>query len=406
MKSKKGILSQCKLVSIVAVSLCLAAPIGAAAQQMPGISDTEIRIGNINPYTGPAAAYGTIGRTLEAFFDMINDQGGINGRLVRFISYDDGYNPTRTLEQARRLVENDDVLLIFQSLGIPPNLAIRDYMNEVGVPQLFMAAGAWLFDDPTAYPWTMPWTPSVESEMVVFADHIAETFAEATVGVLYLNDAFGQQGLAALTGNLGSRYEVIAQPVDVGEPTVDAQIAAFRAAGADVLVNMAGIRAAILTIRRLAELQWQPYHMVNSAAASIESTFRPAGIEDAIGIITVRYSKDPGNQAFADDPGLHEFLSFWESYGQGSERPGVFESYAFNVASALVEVLRRCGDDLSRENVMRQAASLTNLELPMLVPGVTVTTDSDDFAPIEQFRLSLFDGEAFVYFGEVMDAAR
>jgi len=375
----------------------------AAAQALPGVSATEIRIGNILPYTGPAAAWGELGRTYAAFFEMINDQGGIAGRQIAFISNDDGYSPPRTIEQARRLVERDDVLLIFQSLGTPTNLAIRDYMNENGVPQLFMASGAPVFDDPANFPWTMRWNHSFESEAYVYADHILENFHDAKIGVLYQNDDSGQEALRALRERIGGRFEIVAQPYSVSDPTVDAQIAALQAAGVDVFVNMAVASFAAQAIRRAAELQWRPYHLLYSGSASIAEVFEPAGVANAIGIVTIRHSIDPADPAFATDPGLMEFTRFMEEYRPG-ESYGVLEAYAYNAASALVEVLRRCGDDLSRSNVMAQAANLTDLDLPMLMPGVTVNTSPTDYAPIEQFRMARFDGQSFMPFGDLLGA--
>lgn len=377
-------------------------PWRAAAQSLPGVSGDEIRIGNILPYTGPAAAWGELGRVYAAFFEMINDRGGINGRHIEFISGDDGYSPPRTLEQARRLVERDDVLLIFQSLGTSNNLAIRDYMNEMHVPQLFIATGALVFDDPANYPWTMRWNPSFESEAQAFADHILENFAEAKVGILYQNDDSGREAVRVMTERINGRFEVIPQPYNTNDPTVDAQVAALQAAGVDVFVNIAVARAASQAIRRAAELNWHPYQLLYSGSSSIIDVLEPAGIENTIGIVTARHSIDPNDPVFAGNQGLADFLEFMNTYRPGDQL-GVTQAYAYNVASALVEVLRRCGDDLSRENVMAQAASLSDLELPMLIPGITVNTSPTDYAPIEQFVMARFDGNSFVPFGPLVE---
>jgi branched-chain amino acid transport system substrate-binding protein len=390
------------LIAVAMATAISAAPWSLAAQSLPGVSEGEIRIGNILPYTGPAAAWGELGRVYASFFEMINDRGGINGRRVDFISGDDGYSPPRTLEQARRLVERDDVLLIFQSLGTSNNLAIRDYMNELGVPQLFVASGSLLFDDPAHYPWTMRWNPSFESEAQAFADHILENFTEAKVGILYQNDDSGREAVRVLTERINGRFEVVAQPYNSNDPTVDAQVAALQAAGVDVFVNIAVARAASQAIRRAAELGWHPYQLLYSGSSSIVDVLEPAGIENAIGIITARHSIDPNDPVFAGNPGLDAFLQFMRTY-RPNDQLGVTQAYAYNVASALVEVLRRCGDDLSRENVMRQAASLSDLDLPMLIPGITVNTSPTDYAPIEQFIMARFDGRSFVPFGPLIE---
>jgi branched-chain amino acid transport system substrate-binding protein len=386
----------------VAVGL-FSAPIAVFGQPLPGVTDTEIRIGNILPYTGPAAAWGELGPVYAAFFDMINDAGGINGRQVTFISNDDGFSPPRTLEQARRLVERDDVLLIFQSLGTPTNLAIREYMHEQGVPQLFIASGSLAFDDPQNYPWAMRWNHSFESEAVAFADHILSEFSEAKIGVLYRNDDSGRRALAVLSEQMGAAFEIVAQPYNDTDPTVDAQIAVLQAEGVDVFVNLALASYATQAIRRAAELQWRPYHLIYSGSASIAEIFEPAGIENAIDIVTVRHTIDPADPAFANHPGVVEFLRFMEDYGPDGQA-SVLDAYAYNVATALAEVLRRCGDDLSRENVMAQAASLSQTELPMLIPGVTIDTSPSDYAPIEAFQMARFDGRSFVLFGPIIEA--
>ena len=389
-------------------SICGALMFGAVsiahAQQLPGVSDTEIRIGNINPYTGPAAAWSDLGRTFTAYFQMINDLGGINGRLVNFISYDDAFSPPRTIEQARRLVERDDVLLIFQPLGAQTNLAIRDYMNEMAVPQLFMANGLSQFDDPDNFPWSMRWNPNFASEARLFAEHINQTFSAGTVGVLYQNDETGQEFLGTFVDQLDDRFEVVSQPYNVTDPSIDAQVAALQSEGAEIFLNVAITRFATQAIRRAAELQWTPYHLIWSISSGIDEVFEPAGIENAVGIVSSRYLKDVADPSVAGDRDVREFQWFWNNYYLGTGKPG-FEVYAFAVAAALVEVLRRCGDNLSRENVMLQASSLTNLELPLLLPGITVNTSPSDYSPIEQFRLSRFDGTTFVNFGPLINTA-
>lgn len=383
----------------------LAAADFANGQELPGVTDTEIRIGHILPYTGPAAAWGPIGTTIAAYFRMINDLGGINGRSVVFISYDDGFSTPRTVEAARRLVERDDVLLIFQSAGVQQNLAIRDYLNELGVPQLFMANSATVFDDPVNYPWSMRWNPTSTSEAKAFADHILAEFVEARIGVLYENDEWSREYLQALTERLNGRFEIVSQIYDITDPTVDAQVLALQAAGVDVFLNFAGPRFAAQAIQRAAEIQWHPYHIIASVSSGIEQTFLPAGFENAVGIVSLRYQKDTSDPANRNDPDVAEFQWFWENYNPGTGEQGIVEVYAFSVAAALVSVLRRCGDDLSRANVMRQATNLVALEVPLLLPGITVNTSPTDYAPLEQFRMSRFDGVSFVNFGPLIDTA-
>lgn len=370
----------------------------AALAQAPA----EIVIGNTVAYTGPNSAYGTIGRTIDAFFQMINEEGGINGRMVRFISYDDGYSPPRALEQARRLVEQDNVLLLFRTVGTPSNIAIRDYLNQVGVPQLFMATGAELFDDPAHYPWTMRWNGSFRAEGQVYGHFIAETHPGEKVGVLYQNDQIGLDYMAGLTDELVG-WDIVALPYDVADATVDGQISVLQATGATVFANFSTPRVAAQAIRRAAEIGWHPQQILPNIAASIGGVLEPAGVDNAIGIVTALFAKDPAYPGWANEPDVEKFHAFMARYYPTGDPRGVFESSAYATANALVEVLRRAGDDLTRENIMRQAASIVDLAVPMLMPGILINTSSTDFAPIEQFGLARFDGTAFVPFGGLID---
>ena len=390
---------------LLAASLTMGAIPNAEGQGFPGVTDTEIRIGNVIPYTGPLAAYGDLGRVYAAYFEMINDGGGINGRSVRLISYDDSYQPARSLERTRQLIERDNVLLVFQSLGLPA-VAVREYLNEQRVPQLFAALALTAFEDPETYPWSMRWQPSLESEAIAVTTHLNERFVNGTVGLLYQADDFGAELIELFTELLPDHFELIAQPYSVSDPSVDAQIHALQAAGADIFLNMATPRAAAQAIRRAAEINWRPYQILISISSSIKNVIEPAGMENAMGIVSIRYLKDLSDPSVADDFDVVDFYEFWATYSPGPGDPGNPEAYAFAVASALVEVLKRCGDDLSRDNVLRQATSLTDLELPMLLPGITVNTGPLDYAPIEQFQLSRFDGAAFVNFGPLIDTSR
>jgi len=363
----------------------------------------EIVIGMTVAYTGGNAAYGTIGRTVDAFFRMVNEQGGINGRMVRFISYDDEYSPARALELTRRLVEQDGVHLIFRTVGTPANLAIRGYLNEMEVPQLFVATGAELFDDPARYPWTMRWNGSFRAEGAVYGRYIAENHPGARVGVLYQNDDSGRDYLAGLREGLGAGFEVVEAPYDVTEPTMDAQIALLQAAGIDVFANFGTPRFAGQALRRLGELDWHPPQIQANTSASIGGVIEPAGIENAIGNVTALFAKDPGYPGWADAPDIVEFHRFMAAYYPAGDPRGVFESSAYATSNALAQVLRLAGDDVSRANIMRVAAGIVDMTVPNLMPGVLVNTSPTDYAPIEQFMLARFDGTAFVPFGALID---
>lgn len=377
-----------------------------AAAQTPGVTPTEIRIGNTNPYTGPVSSYGTIGRTVAAYFRMVNDAGGINGRQVVFISYDDGYSPPRTIEQVRRLVEQDDVLLIFQSIGTEPNRAIRDYLNAAGVPQLFIGTGASAFVDPARYPWTLPWNPSFETEGQIYGRYIRETFPGEKVGILYQNDELGLDYLRGITDGIAGASEIVARPYDVTDATVDAQIAALAMAGATVFFNASTPRFATLAIQRAFEIGWRPHHILANVSNSVSGVLVPAGVEASTGILTAGFMKDPGFPEWADAPDIIAYHAFLRAHYPEGDPRGVFEVYGYATATALAEVLRRAGDDLSRENIMQLATSLAGLEVPGLMPGITLNTGPDDHRPIEQLRMMRFDGASFVPFGDLIGAAR
>lgn len=388
----KGLIAQVAVVLPVSFS---------AAGELPGVSDTEIRIGNIAPYTGPASAWSTIAQTLVSYFEMINDQGGVNGRAIRFVSYDDGYNPPRALEAARRLVERDDVLLIFQSVGAP-NLAIRDYLNSLGVPQLFMAANLETFDDPANYPWTMRYNNSATSEAKAIAEYVRDSFPDGKIGILYENGDWGSEIMPVFEAELG---DFVAVSYDLTDPTVDTQVSRLQSAGVDIFIDISNPRFAALAIRRAAEIEWHPHHILTYVSATIKEVFQPAGAANAAGIVTMAFQKDLADPGVQNDPDVLAFNHFWETYHPGTGNPGGMEVYAFHVGAALVEVLRRCGDDLTRENVMWEASHLDSLELPLLLPGITVNTSPTDYAPLEQYRLSRFDGKTFVDFGPIIDTA-
>jgi branched-chain amino acid transport system substrate-binding protein len=390
----------------VAAGLVVAA-IPAAAQKKydPGASDTEIKVGNINPYSGPASAYGLIGKTIEAYFKKVNAEGGINGRKINFISYDDGYSPPKTVEQARKLVESDEVLLVFNPLGTPPNSAIQKYLNSKKVPQLFVATGATKWNDPKDFPWTMGWQPNYQSETQIYAKYILKNFPNAKIGVLYQNDDYGKDYLKGLKDGLGSKTSMIVleESYEVSQPTIDSNIVKLKSSGADVFVNITTPKFAAQAIKKNAEIGWKPVHFLNNVSASVGSVMKPAGFEAGQDIISSAYLKDPTDAQWKDDAGMKEWNVFLDKYYPEANRADGSVMFGYTVAQGLVQVLKQCGDNLTRENVMKQAASLKNFELGGLLPGVKVNTSATDFAPISQLQLMKFKGETWERFGEIMN---
>jgi branched-chain amino acid transport system substrate-binding protein len=387
-----------------AIMLGLAAvPASAQKKYDTGATDTEIKIGNINPYSGPASAYGVIGKTIGAYFNKVNAEGGINGRKINYISYDDGYSPPRAVEQARKLVESDEVLLIFQPLGTPSNTAIQKYMNAKKVPQLFVATGATKWGDPKNYPWTMGWQPNYQGEGRVYAKYLLDNHPKGKIGILYQNDDYGKDYVKGLKDGLGGKMQIVSElPYEVADPTVDSQIINLKASGADIFYNVATPKFAAQAIRKAAEIGWKPVHVLNNVSASVGSVLKPAGIENSIGILTTAYLKDPTDPQWKDDKGFKDWIAFMDKYYPEGDKTSTFPPYGYLVAQTLAQVLKQCGDDLTRENVMRQAANLKNLELDMLYPGIKINTSPTDFFPIEQMVMAKFDGKSFVAFGSVL----
>src|SRR5499427_1686153 len=379
------------LASFTAAVVAISAPALAQKQYDPGATDTEIKIGNINPYSGPASAYGMIGRTIAAYFTKVNAEGGIKGRKINFISYDDGYSPPKTVEQTRRLVESDEVLLIFQSLGTAHNTAIERYMNGKGVPQLFIATGATKFGDPKNFPWTMGWLPSYQSEARVYAKYLIEHHPNGKVGILYQNDDYGKDYLKGMHDGLGGKIPIVSeQAYEVTDPTVSSQVISLKGSGADIFFNVAGPKFAAQAITRAAELGWKPIHLLNSVSNSVGAVLKPAGFDNAKDILTTAYLKDPTDPAWNGDSGLAEWSTFMDKYFPDGDRASSFTVYGYSAAQTLVQVLRQCGDDLSRQNVMKQATNLKNVELPMLLPGIKVSTGPDDYFPLKQMQMQRF----------------
>jgi branched-chain amino acid transport system substrate-binding protein len=371
----------------------------------PGASDTEIRIGNTNPYSGPASAYGTIGRSEAAYFRMINDQGGINGRKINFISLDDAYSPPRTVEQVRRLVEQEEVLFLFQSLGTPSNTAIHKYMNAKKVPQLFVATGATKWGDPQGFPWTIGWQPNYQTEAHLYAKYLLQNKPGTRIAVLYQNDDYGKDYLKGFHDGLGKQVDkMIAQEVsyEVTDPTVESQIVTLQASGADSLFIVATPKFAAQAIRKAYDVGWKPLTFVNNVSTSIAAVLEPAGLEKSVGLVTALYFRDPNDPQWANDPAMKEWQGWMKKYYPDGNLNDGFNVFGYLVAQTLIQVLKQCGDDLTRENVMRQAGNLKDLVLPMLLPGIRINTSPTDFYPIEQVQLARFDGKRWVLFGEVL----
>ncbi|MFZ9711203.1 MAG: ABC transporter substrate-binding protein, partial [Burkholderiaceae bacterium] len=369
----------------------------------PGANDKEIKIGHINPYSGPASAYGTIGKSIAAWFEKVNAEGGINGRKIKFISLDDGYSPPKTVEQARKLVEQEEVLALFNPLGTPPNSAIHKYMNQRKVPQLFVATGATKWGDPKNFPWTMGWQPNYQSEAKIYAEHILETSPNAKIAVLYQNDDYGKDYLKGFEDGLGARAKtmiVSKQSYEVTDPTIDSQMNSLKASGADTFFNITTPKFAAQAIKKAAEIGWKPTHYLNQVSASVGAVLTPAGLGNSVGIISTQYFKDPTDPQWLSDPAMNEWREFMKKYYPTGDLNDAFNVYGPLVAQTLVQVLKQAGNDLTRINVMRQAASL-DMTLPLLLPGVNLKTSADDFYPIEREQLVRFDGKAWVRFGKV-----
>ena len=377
----------------------------AEKQYGPGVSDTEIRIGNIMPYSGPASAYSIIGKTMSAYFRMINDVGGINGRKITFISNDDGYSPPKTVEQARKLVESDEVFLIFAPLGTATNAAIQKYMNTMRVPQLFVLSGASRWGDPGHFPWTIGLQPNYRAEARVYAAYILKQHPDARIGILYQNDDFGRDYILGLKDVLRDRYDrmvVASMPHETSIPTVDSQVVAIKAANPDILLNIATPKFAAQAIKKVAELNWHPVHIVTNISVSVGAVLKPAGLDNAKGILSAAFQMDVTDPQWDSRPGMVRFRAFMAKYYPEANRSESGPMIAFIAANALVEVLKRCGDDLTRDNVMKMVANL-DLEIDGLIPGIRVKTPETDFYPVEQVQMMRFTGERWEAFGPILD---
>ena len=385
-----------------AISLFLLSA-NAEAQKVygPGVTDTEIKIGQTMPYSGPLSAYGTVGRAQAAYFEMINAKGGVNGRKIRLISLDDAFSPPKTVEHTRRLVEAEQVLLIFSSLGTPTNSAILKYLNAKKVPQLFVISGAAKFDDPKQYPWTVRWHPGFQTEAAIYARYVLQSNPSARIAVLYQNDDFGKEYLKGLHDGLGDqKARIVAEAsYEPSDPAVGSQVISLKASGADTFLNFSTAKAASQSIAKAYDLGWRPLHIVSQVATSVSNVLTPAGLDKSVGLVSSAYYMDPTDPRWAGDPALQAWLAWMKEYYPEGDRTDGQNVLGYTIAQALVQVLKQCGDDLSRENVMRQAANLKGVKLPMLLPGINLDTGPSDHAPFEQLWLQKFDGKQWAVFG-------
>src|SRR6202795_2753802 len=399
-----------RIRSLIAVAACAAAAaVSATAANAekkydPGASDTEIKIGNIMPYSGPASSYGVIGKTEAAYFDKINAEGGVNGRKIKFISYDDAYSPPKAIEQARKLVEGDEALFIFQSLGTPSNSATQKYMNAKKVPQLFVATGATKWGDPKNFPWTMGWQPNYQSEGRIYGKYILEHFPNAKIAVFWQNDDAGRDQVKGLRDGLGAKANMIIadKSYEVSDPSIDSQIVALHDSGADTFFSWAAPKGSAQAIRKVGELGWKPKFFLANVSTSVGGVLKPAGLEFAKDVISTAYLKDPTDPAWNNDPGVQAWRAFMDKYYPDGDKTNNNNIYGYAAAQTMVQVLMQCGDDVTRENVMKQAASLKNFSSDVMLPGITINTSPDDYFPIEQMQLMKFNGTSWELFGDVI----
>jgi ABC-type branched-subunit amino acid transport system substrate-binding protein len=396
-----------QLVTASTIAIALAAsPAAAQKKYDTGASDTEIKIGQTVPLSGPASAYATIGKAQAAYFKMINDQGGIRGRKINLIQYDDAYSPPKAVEQVRRLVESDEVLLTFQIIGTPSNAAVQKYLNQKKVPQLFAATGATRFTDPKNFPWTMGYNPNYQTEARIYGRYILKNHPNAKIAVMYQNDDLGRDYLAGLKSGLGDKAAsmVVAEAsYELSDPTVDSQVVKLKASGADLFFNASTPKFAAQAIKKIADLDWHPVHIIDINASPVSSTLKPAGLDISKGLISVNYGKDPADPQWKDDAGLKKYLDFMEKYYPDGDKMSTLNTYGYGNAQLLVTILQQCGDDLTRDNVMRQAASLKNVTGDLFLPGMSINTSPTDFRVIKQLQMMRFDGERWELFGPIIE---
>ncbi len=398
--------SLAQLFAVATVSLALSASQATAQKKYdPGASDTEIKVGQTVPFSGPASAYSSIAKTQAAYMKMINDQGGVNGRKINLIQYDDAYSPPKAVEQVRKLVESDEVLLTFQIIGTPSNAGVQKYLNQKKVPHLFAATGATRFTDPKNYPWTMGFNPNYQSEGRIYGQYILQNHPNAKIGILYQNDDLGRDYLVGMKAGLGAK----AASMIVGEagyeltdPTIDSQIVKLKSAGADLFFNASTPKFAAQAIKKVADLDWKPVHIVDINATSVGAVLKPAGLDISKGLISTNYGKDPADPAFANDAGMKRYLDFMAKYYPEGDKFSNFNTYGYSNSQLLIEVLKMCGDNLTRDNIMKQAASLKNVVLDLNLPGIVISTSPTDYRVNKQLQMMRFNGERWEQFGPII----
>jgi branched-chain amino acid transport system substrate-binding protein len=397
------------LVSATALAIALSAsPSLAQKKYDPGATDTEIKIGQTVPFSGPASAYASIGKTQAAYFKMINDQGGVNGRKINLIQYDDAYSPPKAVEQVRKLVESDEVLLTFQIVGTPSNAAVQKYLNSKKVPQLFAATGASKFTDPKNFPWTLGFNPNYFVEGRIYGQYILKEHPNAKIGVLYQNDDLGKDylnGIKAGLGDKAAKMIVAEASYEVSDPTIDSQVIKIKDAGADLFFSASTPKQAAQAIKKIAELGWKPIHIVDINATSVGAVLQPAGLDNSKGLISTNYGKDPADPQWKDDPGMKRYFDFMAKYYPDGDKNSNFNTYGYSTAQLMVHVLKQCGDDLTRDNVLKQATNLKNVELDMALPGIKGNTAPNDYRVNKQLQMMKFNGERWELFGPILEDA-
>jgi branched-chain amino acid transport system substrate-binding protein len=395
------------LAAVTAMATALSvSPASAQKKYDTGATDTEIKVGQTVPFSGPASAYATIGKTQAAYIKMINDEGGVNGRKINFIQYDDAYSPPKTVEQVRKLVESDEVLLTFQLIGTPPNAAVQKYLNVKKVPQLFAATGASRFTDPKNFPWTIGFNPNYQSEGRIYAQYILKNYPNAKIGVLYQNDDLGRDYLTGLKEGLGDKAKtmIVAETsYELSDPTIDSQIVQLKSAGADVFYDASTPKFAAQAIKKVADLGWKPVHILDINATSVGAVMKPAGLDSSKDVISVNYGKDPLDPTWQDDAGMKKYFAFMAKYYPEGDKDSNFNTYGFSTTQLLIEVLKRCGDDLTRENVMKQATSLKGVQLDLSLPGIIGNTSPTDYRVNKQLQMMKFNGERWELFGPIIE---
>lgn len=395
------------LTAGTAVVIALAAsPSSAQKKYDTGASDTEIKIGQTVPFSGPASAYATIGKAQAAYINMVNEQGGVNGRKINFIQYDDAYSPPKTVEQVRKLVESDEVLLTFQIIGTPPNAAVQKYLNSKKVPQLFAATGASRFTDPKNFPWTMGFNPNYFVEGRIYAQYILKNYPNAKIGIIYQNDDLGRDYLAGIKAGLGDKTATMVVgevSYELTDPTIDSQIVKLKSVGADLVFDASTPKFAAQAIKKIADLDWKPVHILDINATSVGAVMKPAGLDNSKGVISVNYTKDPLDPTWKDDAGMKNYLAFMAKYYPDGDKDSIFNTYGYINTQLLIQVLKQCGDDLTRENVMKQAANLKNVQLELTLPGIVVNTSPTDYRVNKQLQMMKFNGERWELFGPIIE---